>query len=319
MRRVAILGFACVLAWTARTQAADEAEGQAYVHVVRPGETLASIAQLYYGDARRESVLVAENGLAGSGGGAIVVGMRLLVPWATYHVVKSGESWAELAQRYYGDARRAFVLVEANRGATGTHPDVGAELIVPYPVRYVAVQGELVPKIAAQFYEADSGTRRLRRFNSIGANRLSRGQLVLVPLEDLVLSPEGREIVQQRIGTAPAAGELRARQAEIEARLPELRRLADEGSFADAIALGNRLLGVGKLTGNQVVTIQRQLATAYVALGRSDLAVRAFRAALEKQPDLELDALRTSPKVLVALREAKTQRDRETAKHARPE
>ena len=34
----------------------------AIVHMVKPGETLASIADLYYGDPRRESVLVAENG-----------------------------------------------------------------------------------------------------------------------------------------------------------------------------------------------------------------------------------------------------------------
>lgn len=296
---------------------AEDAEGAAYVHVVRPGETLASIAQLYYGDARRESVVVAENGLATGNGSAIVVGMRLRIPWSTYHVVKAGESWADLAQRYYGDARRAFVLVEANRGATGTHPDVGAELIVPYPMRYVAMQGELVPKIAAQFYEADSGVRRLRRFNGIGANRLARGQIVLIPLDGLVLSEDGREIVQQRTGMPLTGGELRARQAEIEERLPELRKHVEEGAFADAIALGNRLLGIGRLTGNQVVTIQRQLATAYVALDRNDLAVRAFRAALEKQPDLELDALRTSPKVLRALRDAKNQRAREEAKRAK--
>ena len=50
------------------------ADGSFFVHVVRPGETLASIAQRYYGDPRRESVLVAENGLTTQGGAAIVVG-----------------------------------------------------------------------------------------------------------------------------------------------------------------------------------------------------------------------------------------------------
>jgi phosphohistidine swiveling domain-containing protein len=50
------------------------------VHIVRPGETLASIAEMYYGNARRESVLVAENGLTSEGGSSIVVGLRLSVP-----------------------------------------------------------------------------------------------------------------------------------------------------------------------------------------------------------------------------------------------
>jgi nucleoid-associated protein YgaU len=85
-----------------------------FVHVVRPGETLASIAQRYYGDPRRESVLVAENGLASQGGAPIVVGLRLTIPWATYHRVKSGETWAQLAERSSGDPRRAFSFEVAN-------------------------------------------------------------------------------------------------------------------------------------------------------------------------------------------------------------
>ena len=59
------------------------------------------------------------------------------------------------------------------------------------------------------------------------------------------------------------------------------------------------------LTGNQVVTIQRHLGTAYVALGRMDLAVNAFRAALTRQPDLQLDTVRTSPRVMRAFEEAR--------------
>ncbi|MCG8556763.1 MAG: LysM peptidoglycan-binding domain-containing protein, partial [Proteobacteria bacterium] len=46
----------------------------AIVHIVRQGETLASIAERYYGEPRFERVLVAENGLTTEGGSAIVVG-----------------------------------------------------------------------------------------------------------------------------------------------------------------------------------------------------------------------------------------------------
>jgi hypothetical protein len=78
------------------------------------------------------------------------------------------------------------------------------------------------------------------------------------------------------------------------------------------VALGNQLLGGGRLTGNQVVTIQRQLAVAFVALDRSDMAVKAFREALARQPDLELDAMRTSPVVMQAFRTAQARRDQES-------
>ena len=71
------------------------------------------------------------------------------------------------------------------------------------------------------------------------------------------------------------------------------------------MALGNRLLGLGSLTSTQVVTIQKELAVAYVALERPDLAEASFRAALALQPNLELDSVRTSPRVLEAFNRAK--------------
>jgi hypothetical protein len=106
---------------------------------------------------------------------------------------------------------------------------------------------------------------------------------------------------------------MRELQQRIEQRLPDLREHVRRGQYAEAVSLGNRLLGAGQLTGNQIVTIQRELGTAYVALDRSDMAVTAFRAALERQPDLELDVARTSPTVLEAFREAKQARIRRAA------
>jgi len=44
---------------------------------------------------------------------------------------------------------------------------------------------------------------------------------------------------------------------------------------------------------------------AYVALERTDLAEASFRVALAMQPNLELDTVRTSPRVLEAFNRAK--------------
>ena len=276
-----------------------------YYHVVRPGETLASLAQLYYGDPRREGVLVAENGLNSQGGFAIVVGMRLAIPWVTYHRAQEGETWAQLAEHFYGDVRRSFMLMEANGGSSGEPPHAGAELLIPYPLRHVAAQGESIPKVAEVYYDDEDQARRLRRFNNLRTNRLSRGQVVLVPLPGLVLSEEGRRRIEKETGATPAVGEVRALQEQIAARLPELQEHIRVGHFAEAIALGNRLLGSGSLTGNQIVSIQRELATAYVAFDREDLAIQAFRAALDRQPDLLLDSVLTSPRVLASFERAK--------------
>jgi len=278
-------------------------------HVVRPGDTLASIAERYYGDPRRESVLVAENGLASEGGSAIVTGLRLVIPSVGYHTVQEGETWAELAKRFYGDARRAFVLREANNGSPGAQPDPGAELLIPYPLRHVARQNETVRELAAEFYgrkKLVEGTRRISRFNRgrIRRARLQRGHIILVPLPDLVLSEQGREFAEQQSTGRQVGGEVRDRQAQIDAELPRLRQYVSQGRYAEAVALGSGLLGGGHLTGNQVVTIQKELAVAFVALGQEQLAARAFAAALRRQPDLELDSISTSPKVLRALKRA---------------
>jgi len=284
------------------------AQDLAYAHVVKSGETLASIAQSYYGDPKRENVLVAENGLLAQGGTAIVEGLRLIVPTVSYHRVQAGDTWKDLAQRYYGDPSRAVALLRANQAKPGSTPDEGAQLLIPYPVRHVMEQGESLITIAEQFYKDRNDVRLLKAFNASKAP-VKRGHVLLIPLFDLVLSEEGRERLEAG-GQRIEGGETRALQTKVDEQLPLLHEHVLKGRFVEAVALGNQLLGSGQLTGHQEISIQRELATAYVALGRSDLAVVAFGKALDKQPDLELDSARTSPRVLKALEDAKGARQK---------
>lgn len=299
-----VLGWMLVASLSSASKGAAQAEP--YIHVVRPNETLASIAQQYYGDPRHESTLVAENGLDAVGGAAIVVGMRLLIPHVHHHRVQEGETWAQLAERFYGNEERLFLLLEINNGTAGDQPDVGAELVVPYPLRHTADQNESLRQISKIYYgnERSESIRRLRRFNEMRGMRPARGQVVLVPLANLALSDEGRQLIQQATGETVSAGEIRALQQAIDEELPQLREFVRRGRFTEAVSTGNRLLGSGQLSGNQIVTIQTQLGTAYVALDRADLAVQAFRVALRLQPDLDLDVARTSPTVMRAFRQA---------------
>jgi LysM repeat protein len=320
MRRASLFSAAFLAA--ALLASLDAAPARAdfpgFVHVVREGETLASIAQRYYGDPRRETVLVAENGLEAEGGAAIVVGMRLTVPQVAYHRVMAGETWASIAERYFGTATRAFAIQGANPTIEGAQPTEGAELLIPYPLRHVASQRDTLNHVAQDYYGDIAEARTLRRFNGLRTTRLSRGQVILVPLSDLVLSEEGRRLVEESTGSAPAGGEVRALQERIALELPTLGEAIGQGHYTEAVAIGNRLLGAGELTGNQVVTIERALAVAYVALGRADLATAAFVEALRHQPDLELDTRRTSPTVLEAFEAARAAMTADLASDAGP-
>ena len=117
MKRALVFALFCLFALPVRAQ------DSGYVHIVRAGETLASIAQSYYGDPKRESVLVAENGLTDQGGSAIVEGLRLVIPTVRYHKVQAGDTWRDLSLRYYGDANRVAVLLRANDSKPGNAPD----------------------------------------------------------------------------------------------------------------------------------------------------------------------------------------------------
>jgi LysM repeat protein len=284
--------------------ASGAAAEETLVHIVRPGETLASIAELYYGDARRESVLVAENGLTSEGGSSIVVGLRLSIPTVSYHKVQEGETWPVLAARFYGDPARAFALIEANRGSSGEQPDPGAELLIPYPVRHVASQSDSLRKLSKTYYGLNKEQKIIRRFNQLKHNWLGRGQLLLLPIDDLVLSEKGKAVAEASRASAAEGGDVRKKQEAIDAQLPELREHVKRGRYADAVAMANRLLGGGDITAGQTVTIQRELGTALVALGREDLAQQAFAAMLVEQPFMELDTVRTSPKVLAVFERA---------------
>jgi hypothetical protein len=287
---------------------ATRAETQAavYTHAVQEGDTLASIAQRYYGDPTREAVLREANRLKapGAGSDSLTPGSWIFIPTVTYHRVGKDETWKSIASRFYGQEARAAALIEANQGSRRIDPDEGTELLVPYPLRHVVAPGDTLAKIV-KLYMPDDATslRRLRQFNQ-GAV-IERGRVVLVPLFDLKLAGEGRAEASAVFAEAAGGGASKSAQSEVESALPELIRQGQQAKFAEAVALGNRLLGLGSLTSTQVVTIQKELGVAYVALERPDLAEASFREALALQPNLELDSVRTSPRVLDAFNRAK--------------
>jgi len=273
-------------------------DAHAFPHVVRKAETLASIAKRVYGRPDLEHVLVGANALDAQGGSAIAPGMRLEIPAVTYQRAALGDTWMALADRFLGDARHAAVLAETN----GTHPwlppDPGAILVVPYVLRHFAAADETIFDLSERYLGDKMLAWQLVVFNDLKKNDIKRGDVVLIPLKNLPLTPEGE--AEAEGGLDPlglAAGRVRDRQKKVEERLPELQRMVIEARWVDAVALGNRLLGIGDATRSQLARIGKLLATAHVALDATGAAIEACQLYLDNAHTVHLEPAITSPKL----------------------
>jgi LysM repeat protein len=272
------------------------------VHVVRHGDTLASIAQRYYGDVSREVILVAANALNVQSSAGIIPATRVIVPSVSYYRVRERDTWERIAFREFGSVLRAPYLAQLNREDVRVAPSVGAVVRIPYLLRYVTAEdAEPLFEIARRYYGDRAQARFVAEFNGLQSLRLQRGQVLLLPMPDLVL----REEPACEAGPSLAAG-ARAQQ-QLEERMSTLASLVDHGQFVEALALGARLLGTTEVTSAQRLRIQLVLAESYVALDRVDLAAESLRDALTVQADLRLDETRYSPKMLDALAIARGQ------------
>lgn len=266
-------------------------------HIVRPGESLPQLAEQLYGDARRAEILAVANGVP-EVDEVLRAGQRLVVPAPEWRTVGAEDTWSSLAQRLLGDERRAFLLVEANRGNPDTRPAPGTEILVPAVVAYRCVYGDGLPQIAERFYRRTEAARLIKRYNFLTGARIDRDEVLLLPLSDLRLTNAGRALLEtQRANRGDGSRQVSQTRADAEIRA--LEQLLRDGDFVELVSASSALLARREaLSGNQVVSILRAQGTAYVALDRTALAVATFREALAHQPDLEWNPITTSPKVL---------------------
>jgi phage tail protein X len=282
--------------------AAASTDAGAFPHVVKSGETLAQIAERTYGRVQMEQILVAANGLDAGGGIPIVAGMRLEVPAVSHHRVTAGETWAALAAELLGDARRADVLAIANGSMPWLPPSDGQELVVPYNLRYIAGANDSLLTIAYRFLGERDKAWMLDGYNRRKGEPVRRGDVVLVPLTELQLTPAGRAEAASAgaLVRTEGGGQAREAQRKAQAELPLLAGEVRQGRWVDAISRGNRMLGYGDLTTPEIAQIQRALTEAYVALDAEGLAETACTAWREADPTSVLDPVEISPKILRA-------------------
>jgi len=288
---LAALGVSCLLASPAA----------AFTHVVQPGETLASIAEKFYGKIQHEKLLVAANALDAQGGSPIVPGMRLEIPIVSYRRVKPRDTWAKLALELLGSARRSDVLSAANDSYPWLTPDDAAQIVVPYNLTLILGSGDNIVNIAFKFIGNKEKAWVLDYYNGFKGKKLERGDVVLVPLTDLELTPEGKRAASAASAqTSEPAGDTRQMQRRVHAELPALIADVRGGRYADAVTRGNRFLALAELTTAQLAGIHRQLLEAYVALDAPGLATASCNAWRKHDSQARLDANLLSPKIIAA-------------------
>jgi LysM repeat protein len=283
--------------------AAVAGDASAFQHIVKPGETLAQIAERVYGDGKRETVLVGANALDVQGGTIISPGMRLEVPAPGHHTVLQGETWADLALLWLGtsDMARTELLAHTNKGVPWVPPVEGQEIEIPAVVTYIAGEGETVNTIAQRFWGAAPRGWELNTYNRREGVLVRRGEVVLVPMPGLRLTEAGRAEARAAAERDGASGGMALeQQRRADAELPQLLADVRYGRYTEAIARGNRLLGSGAMTHPQLAVLHRALLEAYVAIDARPSAVAACAAWRSNDPNAVLDPVRVSPKVRAA-------------------
>jgi len=277
-------------------------DAAAFPHVARPGEGPAMLAERYYGRIELERVLVAVNHLDSGSGGMVVAGMRLEIPAVGYHTVSSGETWARIAEEQLGAASRGEVLARLNAANPWEPPEVGREVVVPFPLRYVASQGDSADSLAYRFLGKRDDAWMILRYNGVDKPRLAQGQVVLIPLVDLPLTDAGKAAARSSVATTrtEAGGAARDHQDAAEREIAVLALKVRHGAYVDAVVVGAGLLAPGDLTEPQLARVYAALTEAYVALGAKSLAANACAGWRKVFPQLELDANHHSPKILDA-------------------
>jgi hypothetical protein len=275
---------------------------QAFTHIVAPNETLAAIAEKYYGKIQYEKFLVDANLLGLGGGSPIVKGMRLEIPAVGHRVVRHGETWDNLAAELLGAPSRSDVLSIENGSNPWLFPQEGAEIVVPYNLRVIAASGETLVTIAYKYYGEMNKAWVLDHYNGLNGHKLEPNDVVLVPLSDLPLTDAGKKAAQLAGGEdcSQAMGSVREAQRRVSQEVPALIADVKSGRYVDAVSRGTRFLASALLAEPEQAVVNRQLLEAYVALDAPGLAAQACSEWRKRDKTARLDPVQLSPKIIAA-------------------
>ncbi len=113
---------------------------------------------------------------------AVVVGVVASATFATIRVKADGAETVEaMAERYYGDARKASIIRGANKIDDSAQAAAGTFLKIPGPTIHTATAGETLQKVADRFLSGDGAAALLAEANGLASNAaIKPGQVLTV-------------------------------------------------------------------------------------------------------------------------------------------
>ncbi|HSC88072.1 MAG TPA: LysM domain-containing protein [Polyangiaceae bacterium] len=274
----------------------------AFPHVVEPGETLARIAERFYGRVQLERVLVTANHLDRTGAKGLTPGQLLEIPALGYHRVQSGETWESLAASLLGDTRRAIFLADSNGEKPWIQPEVGRILAIPYNLAWITNGDESLATLAYRFLGSTKQAWALTQYNDLEKRTLARGEILLLPLTELPLTPDGQRAARLAAAALDeqAKGDTLRQQADARGVVSAMAADVRAGRYVAAVAKGGELLVRGELSTPLAAHVQQLLLESHVALEATPLARKACTELRKLEPDLVFDPIATSPKLVAA-------------------
>lgn len=268
-------------------------------HTIRSGESLAIVAKQYYGDPAKAIFLLEYNGITDPR--TIEPGRRLIIPEVRFHRVRRGETLALIAKRYLNDPKKSRGLVQLNRIKDPKSLSPGMKILIPVEIIHTVKKGESLSSIAGKYYGQFNTSELIALYNDIkDPINLKVGTRLILPISNL-------KIVRKKSPTQP-----RTRQPQP----PPGKRAGKEflekgtsdyfmGDYVGAVENLRKAIESGLNEKDDISKAHRFLAYSYVALNERVKAKDSFRQALKVDPDLRLDPVYVSPKIMEVFEEVK--------------
>ena len=279
---------------------ASTGSAQRIVHRASFGDTLEAIALKYYGDKTRAWILRETNRDVQKQ--KLNAGHRIRVPTAWIFIAQSRTTASAIAVRALGSTRGTAAIRYFNRDKVDGKGRIraGAALIIPFDIATkIDSASTTFKQLAKKYYGYEGASDMLRAHN--GGGDPSAGREIRIPIGNVrIRGTVMRTLINQRLLGVASSGDNADRAA-----LQEANGMIRRGAYSRVPLRLIRAIARESPSDSHIAEVFKLLAIAYVALDEPSLAERAFAEALLRKPDLRLDPVTVSPKVIKAFVNAK--------------